>query len=520
MQRALFFLGVLAGLAAPRRASACGGCFHQEDPVVTTGTATGRKTAQVVTDHRMVLAMSSTRTTLWDQIRYSGEPDDFIWVLPVPHGVALDLGLGDNAFVDAVDRIGVPTLQASATRTCTRTGTSSTSTVAPTPYDPPPRGTMAGGCGGGGAPSIDYDPGSRGGGTTPGTTSDGGTDARDYRGSESVMVGAMDAAVVGPYAIERVSNAPPDEGFVRWAARNRYGIPDETMGAVRHYVDLSMDFLVVRLRPEAGVQQMQPIRISYPGYRPTLPLRMISAGVADTVGLTLMVIADSPVEARGFFNVEIPISQLVWDFATQTSNYRDVFRDTVRAGGTWVIESLQHVTPPMMSMTPSAAPDDGGAFDVTPDEPPPAMNGGDDAGPTLDRADPYVDRRIAFDGMSNSPLLTRLRTELGRRELDRDLELDAAQRAPRPPTRYLVNFANVPPCPAMRTSTADAGTFTAPSPPYTPDATSSGSSSRCGFCAASPRRTAWGRWSAPGYLVVVGATLAWRRRRRAARRLD
>src|SRR4051812_47597712 len=89
MGRSCVLLCGLLALALPARASACGGCSH---PEVTTSTSSGMKTAQVVTDHRMVFALSLTRTTLWDQIRYSGEPEDFIWVLPVPHGVALDLG--------------------------------------------------------------------------------------------------------------------------------------------------------------------------------------------------------------------------------------------------------------------------------------------------------------------------------------------------------------------------------------------------------------------------------------------
>ena len=76
--RPLAALGLLASAAllVPGEAHACGGCFHQEEPV-------GGVDTTVVTGHRMAFAFSSTRTVLWDQIQYSGSPADFSWVLPV-----------------------------------------------------------------------------------------------------------------------------------------------------------------------------------------------------------------------------------------------------------------------------------------------------------------------------------------------------------------------------------------------------------------------------------------------------
>jgi hypothetical protein len=93
-------LALVSGLVAlDPRVDACGGCFSAA--TFTTTTATGSKTAQVLTDHRMVLSLSSERTTLWDQIRDAGSPDDFPWVLPVAPDADLEIGLADNAFVDA-----------------------------------------------------------------------------------------------------------------------------------------------------------------------------------------------------------------------------------------------------------------------------------------------------------------------------------------------------------------------------------------------------------------------------------
>lgn len=70
----LLALPLSTALAESRDASACGGCFVQQSENTQ------------VTGHRMVLSLSKTESTLWDQFSYSGNPKDFAWVLPI-HGV-------------------------------------------------------------------------------------------------------------------------------------------------------------------------------------------------------------------------------------------------------------------------------------------------------------------------------------------------------------------------------------------------------------------------------------------------
>ena len=64
---------VCSSVALEREASACGGCFSPP----TTENPT------VVTDHRMILSISQDQSTLYDQIKYSGNPAAFAWVLPI-----------------------------------------------------------------------------------------------------------------------------------------------------------------------------------------------------------------------------------------------------------------------------------------------------------------------------------------------------------------------------------------------------------------------------------------------------
>src|SRR5262245_47600481 len=74
-----WILGVLAAgalsAALEREANACGGCFVP--PQVSADSPS------VVTDHRMILSVSKEQTTLYDEIRYAGNPKEFSWVLPI-----------------------------------------------------------------------------------------------------------------------------------------------------------------------------------------------------------------------------------------------------------------------------------------------------------------------------------------------------------------------------------------------------------------------------------------------------
>src|SRR5271163_4367322 len=79
-------------LAVERDAAACGGCFHPPTQTVAD-----------ITDERMLLAVSPTQTTLYDQIEYAGNPASFAWVLPI-HGT-VTVGLSADVLFDSMDEL-------------------------------------------------------------------------------------------------------------------------------------------------------------------------------------------------------------------------------------------------------------------------------------------------------------------------------------------------------------------------------------------------------------------------------
>jgi hypothetical protein len=271
---------------------ACGGCFSPPD-VVTT-----------VDGHRMVISLSPAETVLWDQIVYSGAPEDFVWVLPVPSEL-VKIELAEAAFFEQIDAATAPTV---------------------TPASPSPcAAAQAASCGGCGeatsADSADDDP------------------------SDGVTV--FDHSVVGPYETVTLGSEDPD-ALYDWLSTRGYAVPESTVPTLEFYIDKQSVFVVMRLAPGEGVDAMQPVRVRYPGYMATFPLAMVVVGAYGVLDLALWVIAEQRYEARNYGTVRIDETQLSWDWATNRSNYGELFDAAVLAGNSraWVVEhasSLEQV---------------------------------------------------------------------------------------------------------------------------------------------------------------------------------
>ncbi|HEY4013301.1 MAG TPA: DUF2330 domain-containing protein [Polyangiaceae bacterium] len=290
MRRSDFVLVLVAAAAAvsvsgERRAAACGGCFHPPAQV-----------ASDITDERMLLSVSPTQTTLYDQIRYSGSPSSFAWVLPIQGTV--DVGLSADVLFDSIDVL------------------TATQITPPLPVCPPP------------PPNCGYGSGS----------SSGGASAAIGTGAPAVTVTKQEN--VGPYATVQL-HATDSSALAAWLAQNGYNIPADVQPVIDAYVTEGFDFLAMKLLPNEGIQAMRPVRVSMPGASLSLPLRMASIGTGAIVGISIWVVGDGRYEPQNFPSYHIDDSQLVWDWSTNLSNYttlRAEFEGTSH-NTAWEIES-------------------------------------------------------------------------------------------------------------------------------------------------------------------------------------
>jgi hypothetical protein len=276
-------------LTVDRDASACGGCFHPPPPPT--------ETASDITDERMLLSVSPTQTTLYDQIRYTGAPSSFAWVLPI-HGT-VTVGLSADVLFDSVDAL------------------TATEIVAPPRNCAPPPSCSGGGSGSGG--------GELGG--TPPSAPPGKTTVTKQQN-------------VGPYETVQL-HATDSSALENWLAQNGFIVPAAEAPVIAEYVAEGFDFLAMKLLPDQGVQAMRPVRVTAPGASLSLPLRMAAIGTGVTVGITIWVVSDGRYEPQNFPFFHIDDSQLVWDWSTSSSNYTQIRaqNEAAQNGKGWEIES-------------------------------------------------------------------------------------------------------------------------------------------------------------------------------------
>ena len=251
-----------------RQAEACGGCFQQPPPPPPSP-----RPPSVVTDHRMIVAISQGQTTLYDELRYNGSPESFAWVLPISGTAKIGVS-SDGVFstLDAMTQI----------------------TVIPPPENCPAYPT---GC------SSSF--------------GDNAAPASNAGAGGGVTVTAQQT--VGPYETVQL-HSNDGASLNQWLTSHGYVVPDDIKPVVDQYVSEHFDFLALKLVPGQGIQAMRPVRVTTTGASAVLPLRMVAAGTGAKVGIVLWMVAEGRYEPQNFPFFQIKADELEWDWTTYSSN--------------------------------------------------------------------------------------------------------------------------------------------------------------------------------------------------------
>ena len=360
-------------------AAACGGCFAL--PSENTE----------ITSERMIVSISQTQSTLYDEIQYSGNPSNFAWVLPITGQVTV--GLSSDALFQEIDQLTAVTVSAPPV-TC---------------GCPPPNA-----------------------GFGTGTATSAGA------GGSSGGVTVISQTVVGPYQTVQLSSTNPT-ALTDWLAMNGYNIPADTKPVIAEYVNEGFDFLALKLLPGKGVSSMQPVRVTTPGASPSLPLRMVAVGAGVTVPITFFVVAEGRYTPTNFPSFTLDPSQLVWDFNTESSNYATLRQQAFTAAPTaWQVESATpqleiQITSDIMNTVMYDPMNSGYADSMGNGAPAAAM----------------ADLQTLFDGINMDSLwITRLFGEMPRSALTKDFILGASASQAQVPTQLTApRYVNCAGCP-------------------------------------------------------------------------
>jgi hypothetical protein len=260
----LIVVGLVASLIPAPSAQACGGFFCTNVPVDQSA-------------ERIIFAVNDGAGTIdaYVQINYTGSPDKFAWVVPVPNPPTVDVA--DIKLINNLDLLTQPNY------------------IAPPLPDDCQMPVMS-------APAA---------------------------GGSGVTVFGQGS--VGPYDYAIVGSENPQE-LVQWLRTNAYQITPDMEPLVAVYVQEKMVFLAMKLQPQKEVKDIQPVKMTYKSTKPMIPLRLTAVAANPDMAVVTWILAKEQVEPENYGVMKIPDSEIVFSFGG--NNYASLVSQTAdKLGG-------------------------------------------------------------------------------------------------------------------------------------------------------------------------------------------
>lgn len=223
--------GVLLGISGA--SLACGGFFCTTVPINQAA-------------EQIVFRQTPGRVTAMVRIAYTGNAEDFSWVVPVPD--TPEISIGTDTTFNELDFATQPTFLLQQEGNVCEQDQFFGANVATDAV----------------AESADTD--------------DGG-------------VVIEEELTVGPFDIDIVSSDNPDDMSI-WLADNGYLLTDRGSELIEPYVLDGMKFVAVKLRSGESSGTIQPIILDYPSDRPSVPIRLTAVAAEEDMGVLVWVVND------------------------------------------------------------------------------------------------------------------------------------------------------------------------------------------------------------------------------------
>ena len=258
---------LLASTLSPTTAAACGGFFCSAVQLVPVEQNAERILFEINDD--------GTITTIVE-IRYVGDPDEFSWVVPVPaDDVSLDVTPVETLLL--LDDATAPSIIPPPTK-CT------------SPPGPPMMGVAR----------------------------SGGAAGDDDDWAEDVDVTELEQ--VGPYDSRLVESDDPD-ALIAWLNDNDYLITPEMEPYVADYVASGMNFVAVKLVPDAAVDEISPLAMTYEGTEPSIPLMLTAVAAEPEMGILVFIAGSESYTSSNYAATTVPTDQVSMNPRTLQNNY-------------------------------------------------------------------------------------------------------------------------------------------------------------------------------------------------------
>ena len=234
------------------QAHACGGFFCQNLPINQAG-------------EQIVFRQEGSTVTAMIRILYSGDAEDFSWVVPVPN--MPDLSVGSDQFFDQLDLATRPQF------ILDRQGQECFVNIPLASVD-----------------AVD----------------DSGAVAESSDGLVTVI-----DQVVGPFDVQTLQSDDPG-ALADWLAENDYDLTDRGEELIAPYIDEGMQFVAVKLRSGQSTGSIKPLIMSYQSETPVIPIRLTAVAAQEDMGVLVWVVADARAVPDNYLHVIPNYGRLNW----------------------------------------------------------------------------------------------------------------------------------------------------------------------------------------------------------------
>ena len=128
---------------------------------------------------------------------------------------------------------------------------------------------------------------------------------------------------VGPYGFDVVGSEDSD-ALVTWLRENSYRVTEAMEPLIDLYVEEEFVFLAMKLRPDQGVQDVEPVKVTYPSSGPMIPLRLTAVAANPNMAVMTWIYADRQAVPVNYAKMEIANEELIFFGRGGSNNYRQL----------------------------------------------------------------------------------------------------------------------------------------------------------------------------------------------------
>jgi hypothetical protein len=133
--------------------------------------------------------------------------------------------------------------------------------------------------------------------------------AQESAAGEAVTV--YSSGTAGPYAFDVVGTETGNtNALIDWLNENNYRITPEMEPLVHVYVEEAMIFLAMKLQPDQGAQDIQPVKMTYQSDRPMIPLRLTAVAANPNMGVYTWIFGRGQTESLNYAGFQIDDNDL------------------------------------------------------------------------------------------------------------------------------------------------------------------------------------------------------------------